>query len=263
MVAKDAPDPSNPMFEDGVMLRNVTSGVYMVLSGMRENSDTNDYGGRESILSGMMNSAYDQLTRDNSAGTRENVIFVYCAEPEGDFASPLMVDGKEVEGGTVLPMYPAKIEYLKIGKTGVVFHAPGMDHAVRCEIDSSGMPAGDMAEDPNGGKLYYSYFPLSEHPTFRFTLENLDRIEIEKLSVGVEDWYANDVACFVLNVELKTWVEVQMNTPLKQPGKYLDKQGNLYCQFRPKVSDSYMDIPEPSLTLEGKIKEGGETHAEP
>ncbi len=263
MVAKDAPDPSNPVFEDGVMLRNVTSGVYMVLSGMRENSDTNDYGGRESILSGMMNSAYDQLTRDNSAGTRENVIFVYCAEPEGDFASPLMVDGKEVEGGTVLPMYTAKIEYLKIGKTGVVFHAPGMDHAVRCEIDSSGMPAGDMAEDPNGGKLYYNYFPLSEHPTFRFTLENLDRIEIEKLSVGVEDWYANDVACFVLNVELKTWVEVQMNTPLKQPGKYLDEQGNLYCQFRPKVSDSYMDIPEPSLTLEGKIKEGGETHAEP
>ena len=45
--------------------------------------------------------------------------------------------------------------------------------------------------------------------------------------------------------------------------EYLDEQGNLYCQFRPKVAESYIDIPEPTLTLEGRVKEGGETHAEP
>ena len=263
LIAKDAVDPSNPEFEDGVMLRNVTAGIYMVLAYMRPDTSSEDYGSRETILSGMMNSAYEQLAHNNSTGTRESVVFVYCAEPEGNFVSPLTVDGKEAEGGTVLPMYTAKIEYLKIGKTGVVFHAPGMDPAIRCEINSAGMPVGDMVEDPNSGKGYYSYYPLSEHPTFRFSPENLDRIDIEKLSVGIEEWYTNDVACFVLNAKLKTWVEVKMNTPLKQPEQYLDEAGNLYCQFRPKVSDSYLDIPEPSLILEGKLKEGGETHAEP
>ena len=263
LLAQDAADPANPEFTDGVMLRNVSSGVYMVLASMRQNPNSESYGSRETILSGMMNSAYDQLTQDNGTGTRENVVFVYCAEPEGNFASPLMVDGKEVEGGTVLPMYTAKIEYLKIGKTGVVFHAPGMDRAVRCMINTEGMPIGELTGDPNSGKGYYSYYPLSEHPTFRFSPEDLDRIDIEKLSVGIEDWYTNDVACFVLNAKLKTWVEVKMNTPLKQPEQYLDEAGNLYCQFRPKVSDSYLDIPEPTLSLEGKMKEGGETHAEP
>ena len=68
---------------------------------------------------------------------------------------------------------------------------------------------------------------------------------------------------FYDNTKLKTWVEVKMNTPLKQPEQYLDEEGSLYCQFRPKVSDSYLDIPEPTLALEGKMKEGGETHAEP
>ena len=263
LIGEDAKDPSNPEFKDGVMLKNVSVGIYMVLNQMNNNRTADSYGSREDILNGMMSSAYDQLTQDNSRRTRENVIFVYCAEPEGDFAVPVKVDGREVEGNTVLPMFSAKIHYSKIGRTGVVYHAPGMDSAIRCMIDTAGMPIGDMTADPNSGKGYYNYYPLSENPTFRFAPENLDNVVVEKLSIGLEDWYTNDLTCFVLDPGLKTWVEIKLNTPLQHPEKYLDEQGNIYCQFRPKTAESYIDIPEPTLTLEGRLKEGGETHAEP
>ena len=263
LIAEDAADPSDPEFKDGVMLKNVTVGIYMVINQMNNNRTADSYGSREDILNGMMNSAYEQLTQDNSRGTRENVIFVYSAEPEGNFAEPVTVDGREVEGNTVFPMFSAKIHYNKIGRTGVVYHAPGMDPAIRCMIDTAGMPIGDLTADPNSGKGYYNYYPLSENPTFRFAPEDLDSIVVEKLSIGMEDWYINDLTCFVLDSKLKTWVEIKLNTPLQHPEKYLDEQGNLYCQFRPKMAESYMDIPEPTLTIEGRTKEGGETHAEP
>ena len=148
-------------------------------------------------------------------------------------------------------MLNAAIRYLTIGKTGVVFHAPGMDRAIRCEIDGEGMPAGDMPSDPS--QKYY-YYDLNERPTFRFCPEDLQDVEISGLTVGMEEWYLNDLHCYVLNLRLKTWVEVKPNTPLQRPDQFLDENGNLWCQFRPVTAESYTSIPAPTLTVEGMLK---------
>ena len=265
MIAEDAKDPSAPVFANGKMLRNVAPGAYMNVYQMIDGWDQegyDSYASREAMLHGLMNSASDYLANSQGNG-RADTVFIYSAEPEDDFAAPVLVDGEEAQGHTVLPMLSVQLNYLKTGKTGVVFHAPGMDKPVRCEIDGAGMPKGDWTDDAGSGKYGYRYYVLAERPTFRFTLDDLDRIRISRMSIGMDGWYMNDMKCYVLNHQLKTWVEIQPNSALSYPEQYLDGQGNLYCQFRPSAGESYMEIPEPTLTVEGKLKEGGEEHAEP
>ena len=70
----------------------------------------------------------------------------------------------------------------------------------------------------------------------------------------MEEWYAKDLRCYVLNPRLKTWVEVTVNAPLQRPDQFLDGNGDLFCQFRPAAADSYTSIPAPTLTVEGRLK---------
>ena len=52
------------------------------------------------------------------------------------------------------------------------------------------------------------------------------------------------------------WEEIKLNSPLSNPEKYIDGDGNLYVQFRPASGDdTYTDIPAPTLTLEGRVKD--------
>jgi hypothetical protein len=145
-------------------------------------------------------------------------------------------------------------DYLVVGKTGVVFRAPGMDEAIRCTLDSEGMPTGDM-EILRGSGYYSEYCPLTEKPTFRFAPEGIENLEISSLKIGMDQWYVSDSKLFVLNVNQRVWVEVPVNQPLKRPEQYVDKNGNLYCQFRSASGDTYAEIPKPTLTLEGRVKD--------
>ena len=205
----------------------------------------------------MINNAVNELGErksDTGGNGQESTVFAYCAEPEEVIVPVIYADGKEVESKSILPMLTAEVDYMTVGRTGVVFHAPGMDKAVRCALDEEGMPAGDMQEDPNQGRYYSSYYALIEMPTFRFTPESLQEIEISKLIIGMEQWYLSDVKCYVLNVKYGQWEEIQLNTPLVKPERYLDSEGNLYCQLRSVSGEYYTEIPAPTLTLEGRVK---------
>ena len=144
------------------------------------------------------------------------------------------------------------MKYLKTGRTGIVFHTPGMDKAVRLELDN-GMPAGEMAADPNGGYRLY-YHSLSETPTFRFDLDRPSEVEITALSVILESWYVNDAKCFCLNAGTGEWEEVPINKNIDHPERYLDAEGRLYCQFRPNTHESYAEINTPGIQLEGRTR---------
>jgi len=257
LIEEASNNSGSPVFTDGRMLRNVSASFYTVANALWLGTDPEkyDYSSLESILSGMASSAADYLSGDGQNGSgQESMTFVYCAQPEETLNAEVYADGEKIESVAVLPMLTAKIRYAKIGRTGVVFHAPGMDKPVRCELDANGMPDGDMKEDGNTGK-YYKYYELSELPTFRFSPEDVGDTEIDRLEIGVEQWYVNDLRCYVLNAKLQVWVEVQPNTALNQPEQYLDREGNLYCQFRPKSGDMYSSMPAPTLTLEGRVKD--------
>ena len=258
MLAEDAADPYSPVFTSGKMLRNASVTMYTVVNQLWFGTEEYRYNSREAVMSGMMNAAVDQVSQagNQKGSSRDSVVFLYSAEPEGTKVSAIYEDGEEIESKSVLPLLTVEAEYLTIGKTGVVFHAPGMDPAVRCALDENGMPNGDMEDSGSGRNSYYSYyFPLSEKPTFRFTPQDLDRTEISSITIGMEQWYLNDLRCYVLNPITRKWEEFSINKPLHRPETYLDRDGNLYCQFRSISGETYMDIPAPTLTLEGRVKD--------
>ncbi len=254
LLSDTAKDPYNPVFENGKMYMNASSSVYQVVSQMLFGQSQEEIGGRESSLIGMMTAAADFLTENSrrKGNGQSSAVFVYCAEPESSFFSPVRTDGLETEGRGEMAMLNAAIRYLAVGKTGVVFHAPGMDPAVRCKINGEGMPAGDMEKESS--RNYYNYYDVNERPTFRFSPENISDVEISRLTIGIEEWYVNDLHCYALNTRLKTWVEITPNQPLQRPEQFLDENGNLWCQFRPASGENYTSIPEPTLTVEGKLK---------
>ena len=257
MIAEDAADPYAPVFRDGKMIQNTSASIYTVVHQMYFGTGDNiDYNGRESILSGMITSASDLLaSADEQKQTgRNDVVFLYCAEPENTKIPVLRADGEEMKSVSAMAMMTVQADYLVVGKTGVVFRAPGMDEAVRCTLDSEGMPTGDM-EILRGSGYYSEFAPLAEKPTFRFTPEGIENLEITNLKIGMDQWYVSDSKLFVLNVNQRVWVEVPVNQPLKRPEQYVDKNGNLYCQFRSASGENYAEIPKPTLTLEGRVKD--------
>ena len=250
LISESAKDPLDPVFENGKLYLNSASSFYQVVSQMFYGKNRETYDDGENPQMSLMTAATDYLSDYGSDG-QSAPVFVYCAEPEGSFSAPVLADGREAEGRSEIAMLNAEIRYLTVGRTGVVFHAPGMDSAVRCEIDGAGMPAGDLPSEPS---QKYAWYDLSERPTFRFQPSDLENVEISRLVVGMEEWYVKEVRCYVLNIRLKTWVEVTPNTPLQRPDQFLDENGNLWCQFRPVAGDTYTSIPAPTLTVEGTLK---------
>ena len=249
-------DPQNPEYTDGVMVRNApASSLYAVQNQYFYGSGEERYGSRESTLSGLVSAASGRLSDQQTGrkgGDLSSGMFLYCAEPEAAFTGNVRVNGEAPGALTTFSMFTAEIRYLTVGRTGVVFHPPGTDRAVRCELDASGNPAGVMS-DTSGRS--YAWYPVSEMPTFRFTLQDATSMNITSLSLNMESWYTSDVQCYVLHSRLKTWVQAELNAPLLHPEKYLDASGSLYVQFRPVTPDSYAEIPAPGLTLEGTVKQ--------
>ena len=255
LLSETSGDPANPVFENGKMYRNVTSSTYQVVYQMITGQKDRPMDAHESALVSIMSSTMDYLSDSDrrSSGGQGRTVFVYSAEPEEDLCPPVLADGKEAEGKSGITVLNAEITYLTVGKTGVVFHAPGTDKAVRSEVNGDGTPAGDMQEDTSSPK-YYTYYDLNERPTFRFCPEGISDVEISKLIIGMEDWYTKETRCYVFNIRLKTWMETELNTPLKHPEQFLDENGNLWCQFRPVVAENYTSIPVPTITVEGILK---------
>ena len=255
LVAEDAADPNNPVFTDGKMIRNTGAGMYQVISQRWFGRNSEDYTDPKSIFNNMTNGTVSQLTQERvrAGGTdRETVNFFYSAQPEQAEDIALYADGEKVDGVSVYRLLNVEMNYLTVGRTGVVFRAPGMDPAVRCAITEDGLPAGSFNQE--NGRPATAYFPLNEMPTFRFAPEGLEGTEITRLMIGMDQWYLSELKCYVLNAERQKWVEVKPNESIPRPEQYVDRDGNLYCQFRPAHGESYTDISMPTLTLEGRVK---------
>ena len=253
LLSETAKDPTSPVFENGKIYLNASSSSYGVTGQMLYGESRLELDGQESTLSGMMTTAMDYLAGDDGSSGQSTVVFTYCAEPEKSLGAPVLVDGKETEARSETVLFSAEVRYMTIGKTGVVFHAPGMDRAVRCEIDAEGLPGADLPEDSS--RKYYIYYELSELPTFRFHPEGMEQVDIQEMTIGMDEWYVKEVKSYVLDPETREWTEFRMNQPLENAARYLDADGNLYCQFRPVAAETYTSIPLPTVMIEGVLKQ--------
>ena len=70
----------------------------------------------------------------------------------------------------------------------------------------------------------------------------------------MDTWYTEQMKCYLLNAGTGEWEEINLNRNIPEPARFLDDQGNLYCQFQGTSDDGYQDIPLPMLTLEGRLQ---------
>ena len=118
------------------------------------------------------------------------------------------------------------------------------------EIDEQKLPTDELVQ--NTRQQYYH--SLNETPTFRFTLKDMDGVKTEKLQVMIDSYYGNMAKAYALDAENKQWVEISVNTDVRDPGRFIDKDGKLYIQFRSDTQDMYADIPTPLISLEGRVE---------
>ena len=257
LMTRKTMDPRTNKYEDGGLYPD-RPGMYSVVSNavgyvdayttlpVREAQD------REMLCS-MINGAADVLRQGQgnwSYGAYESALFLYCAKPEGAPGTELKVDGVPVEQKTGMTMMTAELQFAAVGRTGVVFRSAGMDVPDRVETDSNRMPTDEPVQ--NAKQMYYHQ--LDETPTFRFRMDGMEGVKVEKLQVLLESYYVNQSRAYALNAETREWEEIKLNGDIQDPGRYLDGNGTLYLQFRSNSQDMYADVPTPMITLEGRLE---------
>ena len=250
-------DRKTDRVQDGVMVS--TASLYVMtyyVVGMEEYAY--QPGTIRSLKQQMLGSIMEQLAGSDvvySYGDMTGAVFLYVAEPENPVPFTLRVDGEPVENRNGLTLFGAKLNYEKVGRTGMIYHTPGMDSAIRVETDMQGMPGKEAASKPG-------YVNLNEAPVFRFTVEDAVDAEISVLRIMIDSWYMEEAKCFLLDMSTREWTEIDVNKDVKNPERFVDDGGNIYCQFRAVRDEGYQEIPAPTLMLQGQVREGGEKHAE-
>ena len=250
-------DPQNPKYEDGGLYINEGTDFYSITCAALGYTETYDAGrdrDQNTTRSSMISSAAGELYRQKNGGSYnspEGTRFIYSAVPEGLPEISLSVDGEPVRKTSIFGQLTAEMNYLEIGKTGVVFRAAGMDVPVRVETDENGKPGKEL---PAAQQRVY-YHALSETPTFRYDLSGLKHVRIEKLRLSMDNYYANMSRAYALNAVTGAWDEIRTNEDIPEPANYVDGEGRLFLQFRPDTQEMYAEVPTPMITLEGKAVE--------
>lgn len=247
-------NPGDPVFEEGGLYLNTIlstySAVYQALGGEGDPYAEDD---EKSLRSTMINNAVEQMRQEKngrSYSVGETAQFIFTAEPEGLPVPGLAVDGKVVEQTSSMSLLTAGMKYLEVGRSGVVFRPAGTDVPVRVETDENNRPAGEYKTAGAG----ISYHSLVEMPTFRFDLDSLQNVRLEKVQITMEEYYTRQARAYALNARTGEWDEVQINEAIENPENYLDAEGKLYLQFRSDTQDQYMDVPTPTILVEGRVK---------
>ena len=257
MTKKTFSDPQNPKCEDGGLYMENPS-MYSVISCAVGYDDAYarmpaEEAREREVASGLISGAAEALREERGKATYgafESAVFLYSAKPVDAPESVLKVDGVPVTQKTNMTLLTAELPFTAVGRTGVVFRSAGMDMPDRVETDENRMPTGEQVQFTK--QLYYH--TLSDTPTFRYRMEGMAGVKVEKLQVMMENYYVGQCKAFALNAKAQKWETIKLNEPISNPGNYVDENGTLYLQFRTNSQDMYMDIPTPLITLEGRLE---------
>ena len=247
-------DPAAPKFHDGMIYPEAPSLYRAVESAME--CDNTKMTAREirerGMFSSMINGAADVLrsTQGNRAyGSLETSQFLYAARINDAAETELKADGVPVTQKSSFVTLTAELSFDAVGRTGVVFRSAGMDLPERVEINGKLEPG---EADPFAKQS--SYHTLIDTPTFRYTLDGLEGVKVETLQVLLDSYYTSICRIYAWDPEKQKWEEIKANESIRDPGRFLDRDGRLYIQFRSDTQDVYADIQTPLINLEGRLE---------
>lgn len=252
-------DKKNPMYPAGTFFTDISDSdivyalideyIYRVSENGTQARSTQD---PEKYLQSSMLQSLVPDSDSYQGNTDLSRSLVYITFPDQIPASPLTLDGREVTRSAHRSVIFCPLSWQSVGPTGVFYRMPGQDQAVRWEVDENLMP-GTHATASSGYARYYH--TLSENPTFCFDLSGIGDITLTALNLHTRT-YGSPLQAWILNQETQQWDRCELDADIAHPETYLSRDGQLFVQFRPDTnSGQYMDIPTPTISLEGMCKD--------
>lgn len=250
-------DPENPVYEDGCIYETLLNGysdIYTISSeylykiSHLSDAERISYGDPISMLKQRMIQVTTEQDYTRNRNNYNLVLFHYVAFCDELPKIPIAIDGETVERRSDWGIVSAVLKYSGVGNTGVVYHMPGMDAAVPCQIDDAGKPCMDSDSTGSAG----SYYRLSENPAFAFDFSEMGSVDISRLIVYSETYYRY-VRMYIYDGE--EWIEQKLSEEIENPERFVNENGKMYVQFKADISaDEYVSVSAPTLLLEGRVK---------
>ncbi len=161
----------------------------------------------------------------------------------------LNMNGEVIERLAHKAIVSAQLEYLPVGKTGVVYYAPGALEALVAEVGEDGRP---YSTDANQQKLYDD----SAMKLMAFRIPDAKKISLESLAFSASYMDGNAVLC-LYNAKTGEWDEqnsVYANVT-ENAADYVNADGEVFVRLQSRdVREGYVYVERPCLEVKGRAK---------
>lgn len=161
----------------------------------------------------------------------------------------LSMNGKPIERVAHKAVVSAQLEYLPVGKTGMVYYAPGVLSWLNAEMNEDGRP---YIVDGEQNKLYSD----STTKLVAFRIPDVNQISLESLTFAANYIEGNTVT-YLYNAKTEAWDEqksVYINV-IENAMDYVNANGEVYVRLQSRdARGGYLYVDQPYLEVKGRAK---------
>lgn len=251
------PTKNNYVFKDGYMYESMAGSSlqtytmvdeFFFKTSEQKEGESVPYDSIERNMANLVNSVVDKTYYGTNGYTYYMPRFHYVTFTDDLNLTTLRLNGDVMERTAHRAVVSVEVPFKDVSESGRVYRVPGMDRAVRCQLDSDGEPY----YNPNATTSTGDYHRLSECPIFMFEVGDLSRTVIERLAFYVE--YMPNQASALL-YDGSEWITYTMGEDVNDPQRFVQEDGRIYIQFRPlSGANDYYEVYTPSMLLEGRME---------
>ncbi len=187
------------------------------------------------------------LTADNSDSST-SFFAVYVGFNDELGRVELSMNGKPIERVAHKAVVSAELEFLPVGKTGIIYYAPGVLDAFTAEVGEDNRPyiPGLAREDSSTVKLR------------AFRIPDADKINLESLTFTA-NYIDGEANAYLYNAKTGEWDEQPgvYFTVTENASDYVNTDGEVYVRVQStetRGSDLYVYVDRPYLEVKGRVK---------
>lgn len=161
----------------------------------------------------------------------------------------LTMNGKPIERVAHKAIISADMEYLPVGKTGVVYYAPGVLDALPVEADESGKPR-------ISGSAEQKFYDDSTMKMMAFRIPDARKITLESMAFSA-NYIEGNATAYLYNAKTGEWDEqksLYVNVA-ENAADYVNADGEVYVRVQSRdMRGGYLYVDRPYLEVKGRTK---------
>lgn len=162
----------------------------------------------------------------------------------------LSMNGKAIERVAHKAIVSAQLEYLPVGKTGMVYYAPGVLNALNVETGEDGKPR--IVEETTE-KLYSD----TSTKLLAFRIPDVSQIRLESLTYSANYYSEGNVNVYLYNAKTGEWDEqksLYVNVT-ENAMDYVNANGEVFVRLQSRdARGGYLYLEQPYLEVKGRAK---------